>query len=734
MTRRFSIAAKFFLTHLVTAGIALFIAGAVGFFLVRSLVMADADETLLAKAHIVAETFRPLLADSAPKGERIAREGDRLGREIGTRITVVLPDGTVVADSAVGATGVPGMENHAFHPEIRDALAGTTGVSLRRSITAREEQRYAALPIAIGGSIVGAARASVPAATLSRRLWQITGIIWGTGVIALLLILGGTAVMARRVTGPLTEMQAAAKEMGAGDLARRVQVRTGDELEEMANAMNRMASHLADTIGQLDAGKARLETLLANLDDGVIVIAADRSVRMMNREAGKIFDASETMGAGRPYPEVIRHPRTLAFIDGWMKGEEPKPRDLAVVTRQGSRAVRCSGTTVRYPGESDADILLTLRDVTEERRLSQIKSDFVSNASHELRTPLTNIRGYLEAIQDAVRDGAADRRPPRTVPGRVRRRAAGKGGHIPLLLPLPRRRPAPVFRETGGKNAGSRGGRRCVSGRPPEARSRPLEPGRQRPEIREGTGTRHPLRTDRGGYLPPGSGRRRSGNLPGASPSNLRAVLPRRQGAFEGARGDGPGPLHHEAYRRVARGDPPRGEPHRGWHAILHPDPGGLMKLYLVRHAEAIERSGTTPDASRYLTTKGRLAFRKIARRVRRAGIAPDVIFTSPLLRAVQTAEILAERLKHEGPVVVAKELSPGFDLPALRSLLAEAGNPREAAFVGHEPDLGTLAAILLDVPGGFPLRKGAVLALEADGSVRKGSAKFLRMEDGKPP
>jgi phosphohistidine phosphatase len=158
------------------------------------------------------------------------------------------------------------------------------------------------------------------------------------------------------------------------------------------------------------------------------------------------------------------------------------------------------------------------------------------------------------------------------------------------------------------------------------------------------------------------------------------------------------------------------------------------MKLYLVRHAEAIERSGTTPDASRYLTTKGRLAFRKIARRVRRAGIAPDVILTSPLLRAVQTAEILAERLKHEGPVVVAKELSPGFDLPALRSLLAEAGNPREAAFVGHEPDLGTLAAMLLDVPGGFPLRKGAVLALEADGSVRKGSAKFLWMEDGNPP
>ena len=407
MARRLSISAKFFLTHLVIAGIALLIAGTVGFFLVRSLVMADADESLLARAHIVAETFRPLLADPAQDKERISREGDRLGKEIGARITVVLPDGTVVADSAVGAAGVAGMENHAHHPEIRDALSGTTGVSLRRSITVREEQRYAAIPIPIGGTIVGAARASVPVAVLTRRLWQITAIIWGTGFAALLLILAGTAVMARKVTGPLTEMQAAAREMGAGNLARRVQVRTGDELEEMANAMNRMASHLADTIGQLDAGKARLETLLANLDDGVIVVAADRSIRMMNREAGKILDASETMGVGRPYPEVIRHPRALAFIDGWIKGEEPKPRDVSIVTRQGSRTVRCSGTTVRYPGESNADVLLTLRDVTEERRLSQVKSDFVSNASHELRTPLTNIRGYLEAIQDAVREGAA---------------------------------------------------------------------------------------------------------------------------------------------------------------------------------------------------------------------------------------------------------------------------------------------------------------------------------------
>lgn len=156
------------------------------------------------------------------------------------------------------------------------------------------------------------------------------------------------------------------------------------------------------------------------------------------------------------------------------------------------------------------------------------------------------------------------------------------------------------------------------------------------------------------------------------------------------------------------------------------------MKLYLVRHAEAIERSGATPDASRYLTTEGRFAFREIVRRVRKTGIALSVIFTSPLLRSVQTAEILAERTKHKGAVVVAKELSPGFDLRDLRSLLSGAGNPAEAAFVGHEPDLGDLAATLLAVPGGFPLRKGAVLALEVGVGAPKGTAKFLWRTDSK--
>ena len=85
-----------------------------------------------------------------------------------------------------------------------------------------------------------------------------------------------------------------------------------------------------------------------------------------------------------------------------------------------------------------------------------------------------------------------------------------------------------------------------------------------------------------------------------------------------------------------------------------------------------------------------------------------------------------------KAPSSSTRELSPGFDLQALRSLLMGAGSPEEAAFVGHEPDLGILAAALLAVPEGFPLRKGAVLALEVEIGVRKGAAKLLWKTDGK--
>lgn len=406
MTRRLSVAARLLRIQVLVAGAALLLSGAAGFLFVREMVTADADADLVARALLAAETVRPLLADGAPDRERIAREGDRLGNESGARVTIVLPDGTVVADSAVGAAKVGEMENHAAHPEVAEALAGTRSFSTRGSITIRQRQRYVAVPIRSEGAIAGAARASLPVRELDRRLWKVGAVIWGTGGIAFLLILAGTALAARRVTGPLSELRSAALALAAGDLARRTRVRTGDELEETAETLNDMASRLGRTIAELDEGRTRLATILSGLADGVIVVAPDRTVRMINPEAVSILDIGGGAVEGRPSTEAVRHPGILAVLDRWLAGEAPGPREVAVASRRGNRTIRVAGTTVRYRGGTGADVLLTLRDVTEERRLARVKSEFVSNASHELRTPLTNVRGYVEAAQDALKEGA----------------------------------------------------------------------------------------------------------------------------------------------------------------------------------------------------------------------------------------------------------------------------------------------------------------------------------------
>jgi len=161
------------------------------------------------------------------------------------------------------------------------------------------------------------------------------------------------------------------------------------------------------------------------------------------------------------------------------------------------------------------------------------------------------------------------------------------------------------------------------------------------------------------------------------------------------------------------------------------------MRIYLVRHSEAVGRIPSMPDTARYLSAQGRVSFREMARRFRDAGGLPTRILTSPYVRAVQTAEILSETLRYGGEVVVDPRLSPGFDVAMLNAVLDGCPCEREIAFIGHEPDLGGILSRLLSLPQGYAMRKGAIAALDlpiAGDPLRAGLAWLLtgdrRIED----
>ena len=149
------------------------------------------------------------------------------------------------------------------------------------------------------------------------------------------------------------------------------------------------------------------------------------------------------------------------------------------------------------------------------------------------------------------------------------------------------------------------------------------------------------------------------------------------------------------------------------------------MRIYLVRHAESVDRVPGMPDAARYLSARGRVSFREMARRFRETGALPTRMFTSPFVRAVQTAEILSETLQYDAEVEVALQLAPGFDVERLNVVLDGIPGEREIAFVGHEPDLGDILTRLLSLPRGYAMRKGSIAALDLPDTGNRVRADF---------
>lgn len=120
------------------------------------------------------------------------------------------------------------------------------------------------------------------------------------------------------------------------------------------------------------------------------------------------------------------------------------------------------------------------------------------------------------------------------------------------------------------------------------------------------------------------------------------------------------------------------------------------MILYVMRHAEAVEGSEALADEWRYLTEKGRSAARKVSSSISRSGPKPRLIITSPLTRAVQTAEIAALKACRKNVVVSSGLLLPVADTGSVITHLKTCRDARRVMLVGHEPQLGMLVASLL--------------------------------------
>jgi phosphohistidine phosphatase len=147
------------------------------------------------------------------------------------------------------------------------------------------------------------------------------------------------------------------------------------------------------------------------------------------------------------------------------------------------------------------------------------------------------------------------------------------------------------------------------------------------------------------------------------------------------------------------------------------------MNLYFLRHGLADWPQWDRPDAERPLTPEGIQKMKAEAKAIKRLGFAPTLIAASPLVRAKQTAEIVAERF--DLTVNVTPLLAPGFGMRQLTSLLRDMSGVKDALLVGHEPDFSTTISDLIG-GGRVVMKKGGLARVEVDPESLTGELVWL--------
>jgi phosphohistidine phosphatase len=151
-----------------------------------------------------------------------------------------------------------------------------------------------------------------------------------------------------------------------------------------------------------------------------------------------------------------------------------------------------------------------------------------------------------------------------------------------------------------------------------------------------------------------------------------------------------------------------------------------LLELYLIRHGVAAERGKDWPDDSnRPLTPEGVARLRQVARGLNAIDVSFDQIVTSPLVRTRQTADVFSEDLKSKPPVVTSDALAPAGTPAAVIQEITKHIRKARVALVGHEPNLGELAAQLIGARSPLAFKKGGICRIDFDTLPPKGAGRL---------
>lgn len=363
----------------------------------------DQTETVLeARAYLLKDQITSLLSPIEPEAvDAVCKEAGQLSA---TRITVILPDGTVIGDSRETPRF---MDNHAGREEVAPALRGVPGKSIRFSNTLHQKMMYVAVPVKKEERLQAVIRTAVPLTSLDQALTSVRlKIAFGGLVIAVLAALVSLAV-ARRISQPIEEIKRGAVHFADGDLTHRLPSPDTEEMAGLTETLNRMAAQLDERIKTVFQQRNELEAVLSSMLEGVIAVDRNERIINMNPAAGRMFDCDPAKVQGRNIQEIVRNLAIQRFVTRVLTTSETISDDF-IFYRAEERTLNIHSSPLYDAGSVQIGALLVMNDVTQLRHLENVRRDFVANVSHEIKTPLTAIKGFVETLQQGTVEDKAE--------------------------------------------------------------------------------------------------------------------------------------------------------------------------------------------------------------------------------------------------------------------------------------------------------------------------------------
>ncbi len=389
MRRRIGIFWKYFIAYSATATIVIFAFTIIMDIMIQRRYQEITYNELKGYALFASEGFKKAFDMEPAQMDKLAKD---FGKQIGVRITIIQPDGKVIADSERNPEQ---MENHGDRPEIQAALSGGVGAIARYSTTVEEKMGYVAIPVMEDGKIKGVIRISIRLGTLelitkgfTRRVALISFAVW---IVTLTL----TFFFSSLFSASVKRLVNFTKDLAKGDLSKRGIVKGSDEISEITVGLNDMSRNLQTLFSQLQTQRDESNAIINSMVEGVLVLDNNLNVSLVNNSFRNTFSIEGEI-IGRSYIEALRLAPLKEMVDELLLSYQVKGKRMEF----GGKVFQGNGMRFKGDVENAGGLVLVFHDITADAEIDKFKADFVANASHELRTPLTAIKGYLETLED----------------------------------------------------------------------------------------------------------------------------------------------------------------------------------------------------------------------------------------------------------------------------------------------------------------------------------------------